>query len=249
MILNSLFRLLILFISISILPFEGVAQASFEINKIYPYISISKEKIKIAHTLCDLNSKYKASWIREYKSVEIIAYKSDNKIKAISKNDTLNQQQKDLLLSADPFKNISVKIQYLPENTLTHNEIKEMEFSIEIAPEVDATFVGGQKQLKKYLLEHAINKISDDSFQNYDLAAIKFTVSETGKIQDAHIVKEVFRKPKDEKTDQLLLDAICNMPDWKPAEFSSGIKTKQEFAFTVGNMESCFIPVLSIRKY
>lgn len=215
----------------------------FEVNRIYPYISITKEQLNEAHTLIDLNMRYQSSWIREYISVEIFASYKGSIRKAMSKNDTLSQEQKDIMNMADVGTGLSIKVQYMPENTLMHNDTKEITFTFTVNPESDAKYSGGQQQLKKYLKDNAIDKIPNDSFKEYDLAAVKFTIDEEGQIIDAH----VFGTSKDEKIDELLLETICNMPDWKPAEYSNGTKVKQEFVLTVGNMENCMIPLLNIR--
>jgi TonB family protein len=78
----------------------------------------------------------------------------------------------------------------------------------------------------------------------YNFVAIKFTIDEAGQIINAHI----FQPSKDEDVDNLLLETICNMPNWKPAEYSNGKKVKQEFVLTVGNMENCMINLLNIRN-
>jgi len=89
-----------------------------------------------------------------------------------------------------------------------------------------------------------MDKISASVFRKYNLAAVKFTVNEEGQIIDTH----VSWPSNDEKTNELLLAGISNMPRWNPAEYANGVKVKQEFAFTVGDMESCVINLINIRK-
>ena len=241
--------IVLLFIALAF-PCLGSSQGSltnelpYEVNRIYPYISITKEQLIEAHTLMDLNTYYKSSWIREYISVEILTSYQGRIKKAGSKNGTLSQEQKDFMNRADVGTDISVKVQYIPENTLTHNDIKEIKFTFTVDPESEAKYSGGQQHLKQYLKEKAIDEIPDGSFKELELAAVKFTISEQGEIIDAH----VFESSKDEKIDELLLEAIRNMPCWRPAEYSSGIKVKQEFVLTVGNMKNCMINLLNIRR-
>ena len=94
---------------------------------------------------------------------------------------------------------------------------------------------------------NAIDKIST-SFNKINLAAVKFTINEEGQIVDAHVFQSAYQPSKDEKIDELLLETICNMPSWEPAEYDNGIKVKQEFVLTVGDMESCVVNLLNIRK-
>ena len=92
-----------------------------------------------------------------------------------------------------------------------------------------------------------MDKIPDGSFIGYDLAAVKFTINEEGKITDAHIFGSEYQTSKNEKIDELLLETICNMSTWKPAEYANGTKVKQEFVLTVGNLENCMINLFNIR--
>lgn len=234
-------------------PYLGSSQEvstdeiTFKVNRIYPYISIAKEKLNEANTLRDLHPHYKSSWIREYISVEILTTHEGKISKAVGKNDILNQKQKDVMKMADLGADISIKVRYIPENTLKHNEPKEMNFSFTVDPESEATYPSGPQQLQQYLQEKAIDKIPAGSFKNYDFTAVKFTVDEDGQIIDAHIFDAVYQMSKNEKIDALLLEAIRNMPRWKPAEYANGTKVKQEFVLTVGNHENCSIHLLNIR--
>ena len=145
---------------------------------------------------------------------------------------------------ADLGAEITVTMQYIPENTVKQNDIKEINFTFTVDPETEAKYYGGQQQLQQYLKDNLSDRISGASFKKHQLAAVKFTIDEEGYINDPH----VFWTSDDEKTDELLLETICNMPRWKPAEYSNGIKVKQEFALTVGDMESCVVNLLNIRK-
>ncbi len=218
-------------------------ELSFEVNRIYPPISITKEKLQKAHTLPNLNPNYPSSWIREYISVEILTIYKGRVRKAVGKTDTLSQEQKDQMNEADLGTDIEVKVHYMPENTLSHNDAKEIRFTFTVEPESEAKYVGGQQQLTQYLKNKAIDKIPKYTFKGYDLAAIKFTIDEIGQIGNVH----VFETSKNEKIDALLVKAICNMPNWKPAEYVNGLKVQQEFVLTVGNMENCVTNLLNIR--
>ena len=70
---------------------------------------------------------------------------------------------------------------------------------------------------------------------------MKFTINELGQVVDTSI----FQSTKDDDIDALLYQVICDMPDWTPAEYSNGEKVRQEFAFTIGNHESCVINLLN----
>jgi hypothetical protein len=232
------------------LPLAGPAQADvacavpYEVNRVYPSVSVTREALTGARTLTDLNARYQESWVKEYVSVEVRTSHQSRTRKSVSKNDILSQEQKANLLTADLGTEISIRVQYMPENTLKHNDVQTLDFKFTVDPESPAQYSGGQNQLNQYLMENAIDKIPNGSFTGYDLAAVKFSINETGQVVDASL----FWSSDDEKTDALLLETIRNMPDWKPATYSDGTKVKQDFVFTVGNMENCAVPLLNLRK-
>ena len=214
---------------------------NYEVKNVYAPLSMSKEKLNKAETLSDLNHLYRPAWIREYLSVEtIVTYNGQTK-KVNSKNDTISSEQKELMKMADVDTDIRINVKYMPENTLKHNDIQELDFSFKVNPEKGAKFAEGEQQMMEYLKENALAKISDDVFIGYDLAAIKFTIDEEGQVVSPHILWT----SKNKKVDQILLKTISKMPCWIPAEYSDGTKTKQEFAFTVGNPENCMANLLN----
>ncbi len=241
-------KLVLVLLIILVFPFLSNGQNGldnelrYQVNRLRPYISVSREKIKTANAIIDVNPHYKSSWVREYVSVEILTSFQGSIRRAISKSDMFNQEQKDLMNLADLGKDIEVKVKYMPENTLKHNDIKEFDFRFIPEPENEATYAGGQKELIQYLKVNAMDKVSG-VFDKSILAAVKFTISEEGQIIDAHLSES----SKDEKIDELLLAAICNMPSWKPAEYASGLRVKQDFVLLVGNMESCTLNLINIR--
>ena len=231
------------------LPLIGFAQETtsnelhYEVNINYPPLSTTKEKLKGATTLVDLHRNYKPSWVKEYYSVEIMATVQGEEKKEMGKNDTLTQAQKDLMLSIDEGTHIAVKVNYLPENNLKQNEAREMDFKFLVNPDKEAQYTAGQEALNQYLKEKAIDKIPNGTFVGYHLAAYKFTITKEGQIADAH----VFWSADNEKVDELVLEAICDMPKWQPATYANGVKEKQEWVLMIGNMESCVVNMLNLR--
>lgn len=226
--------------------FSGFSQKNvdFEVNVINPPFSLSKEKLKKVTSIIDINRFYKNSWIKEYKSVEVAAVFEGKSMKVVGKNDNFTEEQKALMNSADVNTNIEIKVHYLPENTLSRNELKDFSFKFIVNPEQEASFVGGENALRQYLKEQAIQKIPVGAFQGFDLTAVKFTIDEAGKVTDAHIAWPY----ENREVDDMLLSAICNMPPWTPAQYANGKKVKQELVFTVGNHENCAINTLNIRE-
>jgi hypothetical protein len=225
--------------------FNSFAQndLKFEINKVLPFISIQEAKLDKINTLTDLDKLYPASWVREYISVEISAYKNGIQTKASGISDVLNQEQKELIRLADLSSDIAVIVTYIPNNSLKNNPAKQYDFKVTIMPDKNAIYSEGVEQLNQYLQENSIANIKAGSFTGYDLTAIKFTITEQGDISDI----KVAMPSKDTKIDKMLVEAISKMPSWKPAAFSNGLKVKQDFVLTIGNMENCMVNLLNIR--
>ncbi|MCC7026562.1 MAG: energy transducer TonB [Saprospiraceae bacterium] len=236
--------LLIVLLSIGC-AFNSFAQndLKFEINKVLPFFSIQENKLDKINTLSDLDKRYPTSWVKEYIFVEISAYKNGTQTKVSGISDVLNQEQKELIRLADRRSDITVNVMYLPNNSLKNNTVKQYDFKVTIMPDKNAVYSTGAKQLIQYLQKNSIVNIEAGSFTGYDLTAIKFTITEQGHITDI----QVALPSKDTKIDEMLVTAISKMPNWKPAEFSNGLKVKQNFVLTIGNMENCMVNLLNIR--
>lgn len=219
----------------------------FEVNKVHPYISITGENLKNAHTIGDLNRHFKPSWVREYLKVKVVTYQKGTKVVAESKSVTLNAEQKSLLVSADAASEISVRIEYIPENTLKQNDPKTFDFTFTPMPEQDASYPGGESNMMAYLEEQAIARIPSEAFTGFDLTAIKFTVSAKGEVIKAHFFDPIQQAKRNTEVEATLLKALEGMPAWTPAQYSDGLKVSQDFILTVGNMENCVVSLLNIR--
>jgi hypothetical protein len=236
--------LLIVILSIGC-AFNSFAQNNlkFEINKVLPFISIQETKLDKINTLTDLNKRYPTSWVKAYISVEISAFKNGIQTKASGISDVLNQEQKELIRLVDSSSDIAVSVTYLPNNSLENDTKKQYDFQVTVLPDKNADYVEGAEQLIQYLQENAIVNIEAGSFTGYDLTALKFTITEQGHITDI----QVALPSKNAKIDEMLVMAISKMPKWKPAEYSNGLKVKQDFILTIGNMDNCMVNLLNIR--
>jgi len=223
---------------------------TYELNRVYKPLAISTETLDTAETIADLNPFFKPSWINKYVSVHIMT--SHEGLMKISKNkdDVLTREQIRNMKRIDLGSEILVKVKYYPENNLSHNDIHEERFQFTVDPVIEARYSQGQDLLNQYISEHVMDKISKNNLQVHNVKAVQFTVSETGEIINAHIPQSAFiiDPKKDSKVDELLLQTICNMPKWKPAEYADGTKANQDFVLTVGDHRSCTLNVLNIRR-
>ncbi|MFT4536934.1 MAG: hypothetical protein ACI9P5_004311 [Saprospiraceae bacterium] len=247
---NILVRAFIIMVVFTTIPRNGVSQEAnvdgvwFDVMRVYPSPTLDRDTLTAARKVVDIHKYFKSSWIREFISVEVYATVNGIKKKASSKNDILTEEQKRNMDTADVGTQISVFVNYMPENTLKNNEPKVYDFSFLIDAETEARHSEGKNQLKQYLSEKAISKLDNALFEgNYKLAAVKFAIDEDGQIVDAY----VSNSSDDKKVDSFLLEAVCNMPSWEPAEYANGQKTKQEFVLAVGSKESCNMNLLNLK--
>lgn len=209
----------------------------FEVNINHPPLSLSQDQLFAANNLTDLNRLYKDEWVREYLSVEFSSMQKGQVIKVDGENFLIGPKEKRFLKNIQFPATITVTINYIPENNLKHNPPKEESFTFSVHPNKSASFVGGHEKLEMYLQEKVISKIGSDILTGYDLAVVKFIINEQGQVVDTSI----FQSTKDDDTDALLYEVICDMPNWIPAEHTNRTKVRQEFVFTIGNHENCII--------
>ena len=231
------------------------SKLKYEVKRIYPAISISKEKIKELSSINEFRSEvngqnlsYNPDWVKRFISVEIsAAVRGENKT-ATSKSDIITQEQKDIINAVDAGNKLFIKIDYIPENTLQKNDPKELRFAVFVNPDKSAEFPGGQKALYAYLKEKAITNIPASSFVDYDMASVRFTISEEGEVTQVHSFGQEYGAFKNERIINLLSETIQNMPCWSPAEYADGTKVSQDFVLNVGNMENCIVHTLNIKR-
>jgi len=82
----------------------------------------------------------------------------------------------------------------------------------------------------------------------YSLTAVEFAIDEKGQIVDAQIFENPYQTFKHKATEEVMLEAICNMPNWTPAQYANGMRVKQEFVLTVGDQRGCIVNLLNIRR-
>jgi len=217
---------------------------SYSLNSVMVPLSISQNTLEQANTIMDINGNFNPEWVKEYISVEVVtSQKGQSKI-TTSRSATLTAEQKTQFLLSDVATEIGISINYIPNNNLSKNDPKEMNFSFLVNPEIKAAFPGGQKVMNEFLKKNAVDKISDTDKIGNHIGIVKFTVSKNGVINNVH----VFEASRDEKIDQILLETVSSMPNWSPASYADGTKVDQDFVFMVGNLESCSVNLANVSR-
>lgn len=220
----------------------------FEINRVYPSLVISPTDLTNAQSISDLNHRFESSWIREYIRVEVVATHAGKASSSFGIDSLLTVAQKQLMDRADTGSQINVIIKYMPENTLSQNDPKQLDFSFVVAPVKEAEYQGGQAELYRYIREYGISQIASNTFVDYDLTSITFTINETGEVTNARVYGQEYKSSPDDSVDALLLEVIKKMPCWIPATYEDGTLASQNFVLNVGNMNNCMINTLNINK-
>lgn len=192
---------------------------------------VTKEKLVMAKSINDIISDYPTNMIADYISVEIISARNDKEINAISPDNVLSTEQKNIFKSAEIADDIVINVNYQTKNVVSHIvENCQMKVSMTVVPEIEAEFIGGYDQMIAYLKENSSEIVSAKSFEDFQPLSIFFTVNEEGETNNV----KLNTTSGNTEMDTFLVDLVTNMPKWKPAENKSGLAVKQQFEFNVG---------------
>jgi TonB family protein len=206
---------------------------------------IKKEMLADAKDMFDVVPNYPKQYfgsMMDYVSVGISTVCDGKVLTAMSPNETLTAEQKNILNTADLGSDIVVTIKFSykdPANDVygTGGRTKEFKpFMVMIVPDTEAQFPGGNSKVAQYIKETILDRTSDSTAAKKAMDAIvDFTVDEEGKVIKAKIV----RTSTDPKIDELILEAANRMPKWSPAQNAKGTKVKQVFSFPVRRGAGC----------
>jgi hypothetical protein len=175
----------------------------------------------------------------DYVAVEIAGISNGKTIISESPDNKLTMDQKNLLNSIDPGTDINIRVFFkyrsLVKNDTAANKVLIGHIPVTAIPAKEAEYEGGFKGLTEYLHQNIFALIGKNNRAKVQNAVVKFIISEQGVIGDV----KLFRRSEDLKTDQIILDAIKKMPNWKPAQNSKGQKIKQEFSIPLGIEGGC----------
>lgn len=174
----------------------------------------------------------KYNMVIDYEAVQIIATCFGKTVTAQGNSDVLSFEQKNILNMADAGSDLTIKIRFKfkPGKTglsVISNAVCEGFLKLTVLPEVEAEFPGGYLFIKDHFKNAVKEKAPKSGPTN---AIVRFIVNENGVAEQGKIEKSSGNR----NTDKILLEAITNMPKWKPAKNSKGIAVKQEFHVMLG---------------
>ncbi len=219
-------------------------KCQISVQKVYPSFSINQEEIAGLQFISDLNPHFKKEWIKEYYEVTFSTLVKGQTQQVQSSSNAITSEQKLLIANADLGSPIRISIDYLPDNSLSQNEVKNFSFEAIVEPSTQATFSNSNLDLNQYLKQHLDLQKIQECFREHAVAAVKFTVSASGTI----INTELAESSSDIQLDEKLVAAIRDMPDWTPAKYNDGTTASQDLVLTVGDHNSCTMNQFNIRK-
>lgn len=236
---NIFMRTGLITLTLLLLFIMGFSQNTFDNKTCKRVQPVKNEKIQEARLMSEIMSDYPKDFYNtliDYVSIDISASCNGKAMLSHNTSDTLSTEQKNILNTADLGTDIALFIKFkykdpANDNLGTGGKIKEMSFVTMVVPEIEAQYPGGIDQAKAYLKDYVIAKIKDENAtEKIMLADLVFLVNEEGKATEVKLL----RSSTDTKIDQLLLEAVNNMPKWKPGANAKGMNVKQVIVITLG---------------
>jgi TonB family protein len=198
--------------------------------------AVSARSLHSAKTMSDFCVGFPKNWITQYVSTEVVLTNGNKTERTIGKNDSLTNQQQQILKTAVLDSEIDVVVRFMAENPVSHYvSMRTMEISMTVTPQEEASFGEGYPKLSSYLYENAVRKITPADSASFQDVKILFTVSEDGSVANIRLLG-TSGKPE---SDALIMETLRTMPKWNPAKDDQGKAVKQSFQFTVTTKQGC----------
>ena len=195
--------------------------------------TITKSKINKVKTLEDIIEHFPSNWISEYISVEIERATQNIKLKEIGKNIKLTPKQQELFNNTKIGDDLIIKVLYKSNGSLEKEaQVKEINVTMTVVPEVEAKFKAGNEKLTQYFEENSKSEILNWKFSPMQNAAASFIINEKGEAENVKITKTTGIIT----VDRAIIELLYKMPKWNPAKNNKGELVQQEFEFSIGEV-------------
>ena len=197
--------------------------------------NISKQDLKDAAFINDIDSNFPLSWISNYVSVEMTVSNQNTKRTAIGTSNLFTLEQKELLVSTVASDEVFIRVNHKMENAATGEmEDRHIDLNLTIVPEVEAEYINGNKELTDYLKVKSTERIPLDNRRLSKPMSVKFIVDKKGHVVEVRIIES----SGNQNFDDVIVDLVNEMPNWNAAENGKGIKVEQEINITI-NQGGC----------
>lgn len=168
--------------------------------------------------------------------VEIEVMINGERKSSIGNSEMLTAEQKELLKQADMGSSIAVRFRFFHRYTVSNSGRKDIRYgyySVDVVPETEASYPGGNQALSAYLKSNVVDKIfySDNDYEKLPIN-VDFIVTENGDVENV----DISRKMAIPDVDQLIKNAFTNMAKWTPAVNAEGVFVRQKFSIPFGGM-------------
>lgn len=177
----------------------------------------------------------------DYVSTQLAVFVNGTQQIIVSKDGALTQEQKAAINQADIGSDIWISIKFKLKPSLKYKsdfdgQLVDGSMQVTIIPAQEASFKGRYTGLNAYINQAIFSKVKTPEDQSRLLqGVVSFTIDQHGRPVDVKTVRTTLSL----QLDQLIKDAIMKMPDWIPAQNSSGVKVKQYFSIPMGRDAGC----------
>ena len=202
-------------------------------------LTVTQDDLEHANKLEDIHRRYPSKWIESYNSTQVGVVGETSHLLEKGKNGLLTESQKLVLQKAEVGDRVKLVVNYKPKNNLNHNPDRQMDFEYLVVPSHAAHFDDGQGNLDEYLNQHLFSNLDKTQKDSLAFGQLTFFVAEDGSIEQVTIKQST----NDPTIDQILVDALCKMPKWRPARNIRQEVVRQKIEFYVSNIAgNCNIP-------
>lgn len=192
--------------------------------------AILDDKLRFSIGFQVQNSTSYASLVTVVES-ELVATVEGMKMTAKGNGESLSDQQKRLIGMLKLGDEFDVKLKFKHNDKSISNKVVEAQVVVSVLPHHPADFNGGIDAFRIYLEKNILSVVrQDDAFGDLDNAKVTFQVNAAGKVSDVKLVVEA----ANEKTNQLIIQALNKMPNWLPARNVEGQPENQLVKYSFG---------------
>ncbi len=192
----------------------------------------TKQQLRQAKSIDDLIANYPKEWHKSYEltSLWIKSYQESAGKSIMSQDETLNQEQKQLLHQMNLGGHFEMVINYQQLEGPTGEQLqKRMNLEFTVVPATQANYPQGQKALISYF-ESNMSEDFLTAGTEFSTLVVKFTIAKNGKAKDIVITHQSNYQQIDKK----MVKLTQQMSTWIPAQNEKGEKVEQTFELIYG---------------
>ena len=188
-------------------------------------------QMRTAKTIEDIIANYPHKAIENCESVWVKSLFKDGEVSIMTKGSELNKEQLSLLNSSEIGDYFNVIVNYGSNYSCNGNLVYDrLDIGITVVPEVQAEYPDGYSKLIAYLDGNSKERMENMDFSNIQSLSIKFFIDEDGKADEIRVMNE----SGNPELDDIVVELLNDMPEWKPARDEDGNHVRQEFELIFG---------------